>query len=815
MIRNYLKIAWRNLLKRKVFTAINILGLAIGVASCLTIGRYVTYELSYDRFHQKGDRIARIVLKAKIGDEIIEEATTPSPVASALVQDLPEVKSAARIRYVGEPKVTYKENSLRHGQFAFVDPDFFRIFTLPLLKGDTKTALEKPNSLIVTESQARRYFGNEDPIGKTLEIEGIGFYTTDGYMHNDGIYTVTGVMADLPKNSHFDYQLYASMSSNKGAAGQSWISGNYLTYVLLNTTSNLERLQDNLPEIVKKYMGEQLQQALGMSQEEFLSSGNRVGLYAEPLSAIHFSEVKSDHIKHGNSKTVYMFGAIALFMLVIACINFMNLSTAVARKRSREIGMRKVLGSKQRQLVFQFLAEALLASLAGTLIGLLLWALALPYFNNIANTEFKLLQIFSPSFLVVVGGLMVLVALMAGSYPAFFMSSFRPVTALKKRFVPSGSSAVRNALVVFQFIVSITLIIATLVVSNQMNYVLNKDVGYNREQMIVIRSAGHLGDDLKAFKEIVQQDARVLSASNSAFVPAGPSDQSINIVTTKHQIPQTLRTNTYHIDEAYIPTLGMEIVNGRNFSKDFGNERNNIIINQTAVKTFGFEGDPVGQTLSVSTDNKGGRQDLTIVGVVRDFHSRSLHEVIEPLIMDHNPYYGLIVRAQTQDIANLVQTIKTQWDALKSGETFEYAFLDELYQETYRKESNTKTILQFFAVLTILVACLGLFGLVTFTAEQRFKEIGVRKVLGSTVTQIVQLLAKDFLKWVVVALFIAFPLSYYLMNLWLEDFSYRIQIQWWVFLVAGLCTMAIAFVTISLKSIKAALMNPVKSLRTE
>ncbi|MEX0315485.1 MAG: ABC transporter permease [Allomuricauda sp.] len=815
MFKNYLKIAWRNALRQKTFFGINVMGLAIGIATCLTIGLYVAHELSYDNFHEKGDRIVRIVIKGKIGDEIIEEVPVPAPVALALVQDLSEVQKAARLRAIGEPKVTYNENSLRHGRFAFVDSDFFQIFTLPLLKGDVMTALKKPNSIILTQTQAKKYFGQDDPIGKTLEIEGVGFYTNDGYMQNDGLYTVTGLMADLPKNSHFNYQLFASMGSNKGAVSQSWVSGDYLTYLLLNQASSLERLQTNLPGIVKKYMGGQVQQALGMSYEEFLANGNKVGLYAEPLSTIHFSNIRNDNVKSANRKTVYIFGAIALFMLTIACINFMNLSTAAAGKRMREIGMRKVLGSNRSQLIFQFMAEAFVASTTATLIGLVLWALALPYFNTTADTDFELLQLFSPYFLIIVSGLVVFITLLAGSYPAFFMSSFKPVKALKNRFTSNGSSAIRNGLVVFQFAVSITLIIATLVVSGQMHYILNKDVGYDREQTIVIRSAGRLGNNLKAFKEAVQKDSRVVNVSTSAFVPAGPSDQGGTTVTTKHEIPQTLRTKVYHIDEAYIPTLGMKIVHGRNFSKEFGNETNNIIINQTAVRTFGIIGNPLGQTLTVATDNKGGRQDLTVVGVVKDFHSRSLHGLIEPLIMDYNPYYGLIIKSQTEDMASLVGTIKNEWDTFKSEESFEYAFLDELYQETYRKESNTGTILQFFALLTIFVACLGLFGLVTFTAEQRFKEIGIRKVLGSSVLQIVHMLSKDFLKRVLVAMLIAFPSGYYLMNQWLEDFSYRIQIHWWVFAIAGLTTIAIAFATISYKSVKAALMNPVKSLRTE
>jgi putative ABC transport system permease protein len=816
MIKNYFKIAWRSILKNKGLFAINVIGLSLGIATCLIIALFVIDELSYDRFNEKSDQIVRVILNAKIGDEIIKEAGIMPPVGETLVQELPEVTASTRILKLSDrTKVIYKGNTLRKGKMAMVDPNFFEVFTLPLIKGDAHTVLNSPNSVVLTREQAEAYFGNENPLNKTIDIKDIGVYGST-YTDLSGLYTVTGIIEKVPENSHFRFDLIASMEGNKDAANHSWLSGSYHSYLLLAKGTDVSRLESKLPAITEKYMGTQLETAMGMTFQNFLASGNKVGLYLQPLNKIHlYSDVTGEFEEGGDIDTVYMFAAIAVFMLLIACINFMNLSTAGASKRVKEIGMRKVLGSEKGQLIFQFLIESFLATLFAICIGVLLFAIGLPYFNQLANKGFTFGQIVTPRFVSAMVVLTLVISFLAGGYPAFFMSRFKPIQALKNRFTSGSSKGIRSSLVVFQFAISACLIIATIVVSQQMNYIQNKDVGYIREGLIVIRDAGLLGNNLNAFKDDLKKDPRVINITISAYVPAGPTDQSGTLVTSGKDETKRLRMKIYGVDEEYIPTLGMQLLEGRNFSRDFGNEEDHVIINQTAIKNFGLDGYPIGQTLLEATDTEGGRKTLKIIGVVKDFNARSLHEPIEPMMMKYNPYYGIILKAKTADMKDLIGSMEKQWNSYGSGESFGYAFLDELYNETYLKEQNMNTILRIFAFLTIFVACLGLFGLVTFTAQQRFKEIGIRKVLGSSIPQIVGMLAKDFIKLVVISMVIAFPVGYFFMNKWLEGFAYRITIAWWVYVLAAIITVLIAFATISYRSIKAALMNPVESLRSE
>jgi putative ABC transport system permease protein len=440
---------------------------------------------------------------------------------------------------------------------------------------------------------------------------------------------------------------------------------------------------------------------------------------------------------------------------------------------------------------------------------------AIPYFNQISGKTYSFQNLLTPEVLSSVVILTFFISFIAGAYPAFYMSGFKPLHALKNRFTSGSSKSIRSGLVVFQFAVSATLIIGTLVVGKQMQYIQNKDIGYDRKQLIVIRQAGLLGNNLEAFRNEIRKDSRVKSITMSAFVPAGPSDNYTSAISPIHDPGQRIRSKNFHIDEAYISTLGLKLLSGRNFSNQSNADNNDIIINQTAIKTFGLKANPIGQTILESVGGENKKEILTIIGVVKDFHARSLHEKIDPLIMKYKPQHGLIIKANSEDVTDLIKTIKSSWESFGTNEIFDYAFLDELYNETYQKEANMNSILRIFAILTIFVACLGLFGLVTFTTEQRFKEIGIRKVLGSSVPQIVGLLSKDFLKLIVVSFLIAFPLGYYVMDDWLQDFEYRTDLHWWVFAVAGVVTITIAFLTISYRSIQAALMNPVKSLKTE
>lgn len=807
MYKSYFKIGWRNLLKNKGLFAINISGLAIGIATCLLIMMFVADELSFDRYNKKADQIVRVVLKGKVNGEIIKEAVTAAPVAATLKNEFPEVLEATRLRRVGTPKIIYQNNIFRNSKVAFVDPNFFDVFTLPFIQGDAKTALLLPNSIVITKEQAEKYFGKEDPINKLLEFK-------DAKEQ----YKVTGVIEKVPANSHFHFDLFASMEGLAHSKEDKWLESNYFTYLVLAEGTDVKGFEAKMPAIIKKYMGPQVLQ-LGMTFEKFQESGNEIGLFIQPLTDIHLfsdSASTSELEPGGDINSIYIFGAVALFMLLIACINFMNLSTAGATKRSKEVGVKKVLGSQRNQLVHQFLIESFISTAVSMILGILIVTLSLSLFNQLSGKELEAAFLLNPKVLAVLLGLGIFISLLAGSYPAFFLSSIKPIAALKNRFSNGGKSkGIRSTLVVFQFVISATLILAIIVVSQQMSYIQDKNIGYNRDQRIVLRESYLLGKNENAFKNQLLTDPRIESVTMSAFIPAGPTDNNMTGVWVGDNKEDFRRTVIYGIDPSYIPTMGMQLVTGRNFLESSENENDKVIVNEAFVKAFSLEGNPLGQSINQRIDNEGGFSSLTIVGVIKDFHFRSLHEAIAPLMMLDNPYGGLIIKTKTAEMADLIESIQAKWQAFDVEEPFSYGLLDELYNETYLAEQNMGTILKIFGFLTILVACLGLFGLVTFTAEQRVKEIGVRKVLGADVFQIVSILSKDLMLLVVISFIIAFPLGFYLMDKWLQGFAYKIDIQWWVYIVAGVSTLAIALLTVSFKTVKAALANPVQSLRSE
>ena len=803
MIKNYFKIAWRSILKNKGIFAINIAGLAIGIASCLLILLFVVDELSYDTFHENADEIVRVVFKAKVNGEDMKEAVVMAPVAKALKSEFPEVKDATRLSRLNNPKLSLKNASYRDSRFAYVDPNFFEIFSLPIIKGNKENPLKEPHSIVITKQEAKKYFGNEDPIGQVLKLE-----------DEDKQFKVTAVIEKVPQNSHFHFDIFASTEAYLPAQSSSWMNSEFHTYLLLQKGTAPGNLEAKLPAVVEKYMGPQMKGEMGMTFSEF-KKDNEIGLFLQPLKDIH---LKSDFIastqleQGGDIKYIYIFSAVALFMLLIACINFTNLATAAASKRAKEVGIRKVLGSNKNQLIYQFLAESFIATFISMVLALMLFFLALPVFNDLAGKELPLNYLLQPVTLLILVCLIIVIGFFAGGYPAFFLSSFKPIAALKNKFSSSGESKnIRSGLVVFQFVISAGLILATLIVNQQMEYIQNKNLGYEKDQMLVLRESYLLGHKQDAFKNRIISDPRVEQVTQSAFVPAGPSDNSMSGVFLQQEFKR--RMFVYNVDEQYIPTMGMELVAGRNFSSKYGSDSSKAIINERAAEILGFQEDPLSKTFI--RDTHDGGQKLTVIGVVKDFHFKSLHQDIDPLIMLNNPYGGLIVRAKTADMSGLIKDLNSTWNSLNPREPFNYSILDDSYKQTYRSEQKMGSILSIFAFLTIFVACLGLFGLVTYTAEQRFKEIGIRKVLGSSIPQIVALLSKDFLKLVLISFMIAFPLCFYLMNKWLQEFAYRIEVGWPVFVLAALITFVIAFLTIAYKSIKAATANPVKSLRTE
>ena len=810
MIRNYFKLAFRNLWRNKVFTAINISGLALGIAICLVIMLFIKNEWSYDRYNEKADRIVRVVFKGSVQGQAMKEANVMPPTAQTLLNDYPEVEAAARIRTGGEATFSHGEKSFKEGNLAFADAGLFNVFTLPLVKGNPETALLEPNTVVISEALAQKYFGQEDPIGQLLEIK-----------TEQKAYKVTGVMKAIPVNAHFHFDLFLSMLSLPDQSSDSWMTSGYFTYLLLKPGIAWQKLEAKLPQVVEKYMGPQLHQSMGFTLAEFRKKGNNIGLYLQPLTDIHLRSnlmPMTEIEPPGDMRYVYIFGAVAIFMLLIACINFMNLSTASASKRAREVGIRKVLGSAKTDLVRQFLLESILLTAFAMLLGLVLVYLALPVFNHLTGKELSLGLTTNPWLIPSLLLFGLFVGVLAGSYPAFMLSSFNPVKVLKGRFTSGRASmGLRSGLVVFQFAVSIILIVGTVVVYKQLMYIQNKKLGYDRDQVIVLPETYRLGVNENAFRERLLQDPRVVNISTSGYLPAGPTFNNNFFVYAREQAEQ-IKTLRYDVDYNYIPTMSMQVIAGRNFSRNYGTDSTGAILNEAAVKALGWNmQNALGQTVTRS-HNKDGTDKVTyhVIGIVKDFHFRSLHEQISPLVMVLANYNGtMIVKAKTKDISGLLADMNKTWSDLKASAPLNYSFLDERFKETYEAEQKIALILGISAGLTIFVACLGLFGLATFTAEQRTKEIGVRKVLGATVTSIVALLSRDFLKLVLIANVLALPVAWWIMNRWLQEFAYRIDISWWVFVIAIFSAVLIALAAVSFHSIKAALTNPVRSLRGE
>lgn len=804
MFKNYFKTAWRNIKKNKLFSFINILGLALGIATCFIIMLYVQGELSYDGFNKKADNIARVVFHANLNGGKIDESVVMPPVAHAIKNDFPEVQDAVRILSFGTPKIIYKDKSFKDDQFAMVDPNIFSVFTLPMVEGDPATALTQPYSVVITEKTAEKYFGKEKAIGQTLI-----FTPTDNQP-----YKVTGVIKNMPENSHFHFDMLGSMTGWPESKSDSWLSGGYHTYLLLKPGADLKKVEAHFPGMVEKYMGPQIQKEMGLSLSEFRNKGNSLGFALQPLKDIHLnSNTTTEFEPGGNEMYVYIFGGVALFMLLVACINFINLSTAGASKRAKEVGVRKVIGSGRIQLIKQFLSESVLITFLALFIafGLVKWIL--PTFNSIAGKDLR----FDVKPAIAFAGLGLLVGIVAGLYPAFYLSSFKPIKVLKGKFVSGNKSmGLRSGLVVFQFFISVSLIIGTIVVYQQMKFIRNKDLGFNKEQLITIPNSWALGKNEQVYRQEMLRDPRIAGATMSWYKPAGPSNYNNALAYPQGNDHRVVGGVDFHVDETYIPVMGMQMLSGRNFSKEFTSDSLAIILNESAAKALGWNNTAaIGKTIIRQNSPRGNNIAYQVIGVVKNFNFRSLHEAISPLYMSLFPEGGLIFKVQTKDIPGLLATMKTRWESYKTEEPFTYNFMDDLFNKTYSTEEKTGQILNLFAMMTIFVGCLGLFGLVTFTAEQRTKEIGIRKVLGASTGQITQMLSKEFIKLVLIASLVAFPVSWYAMNKWLQSFAYRVNISWWIFVAAALAALCIALITVSFQAIKAALANPVKSLRTE
>jgi len=806
MFRNYIKIALRNLWKNKSFSAINIFGLAIGLATAVLIILYVVDELSYDHYNKKADQIYRVDSDIRFGGNDLHLAVNSDPMGYILKKDYPQVEEYTRVYASSGSKLIKKGSQFIEEQHvAHVDSTFFNVFTLPAIDGDSRTALNEPNTVVITASAAKKYFGSVNAVGKVLEA-------------GKTPYKVTAVIKDVPRNSHFHIDFFFSMDNVKYGWGN-YLSHNFQTYIVLKEGTDYKAFEKNFAAIIDRYVLPQAKDFMQIgSMDDFKKAGNKLEYSLTPLLDIH---LKSDRFPELGTNSdihyVYIFGAVALFVLLIACINFMNLSTARSANRAKEVGIRKVLGTERKTLILQFLVESTITVVIALLLAIGIATLVLPLFNNLAAKSLSIKDLLGVNILPFLIALPFIVGLLAGAYPALFLSRFRPITVLKGN-ASTGfrKSSFRSLLVVFQFTTSIVLILGTFIVYRQLNYIQTKNLGFNKGQVLIVNGTGALGKNVNAFKNEILALQGVQSGTLSGYLPVSSSGRNDNTFSPEAVMNSKNGVNMqrWAVDHDYIGTMGMQIIKGRNFSKEFGSDSSATLINEAAAKLFNFA-DPIGKKIYTHDDNNN-MVAYTVIGVVKNFHFESLRQNVGPLCMmlDRSTWLTSF-KVSTANIQGLIKQIETKWRAMAPDMPFSYRFLDDSFDEMYRAEQRVGTIAITFAILTIIIACLGLFGLVTYAAEQRVKEIGIRKVLGATLGNIVGMLSKDYLKLVLVAAIIAFPLSWYFMSKWLEDFAYRIHISWWNFLVAGCIALVIALITISFQAIKAALANPVKNLRTE
>jgi putative ABC transport system permease protein len=687
---------------------------------------------------------------------------------------------------------------------AYVDSTFFKVFTIPMIGGNPSTALREPNSIIIDETTAKKYFNSTNVVGKTL------------YVDNNTNCKITGVIKDIPKQSHFHFHFIRP----RGKDNDSWLSNNTYNYILVRPGVSQAEMQKDVDATINKYIGRDLEQQLHSSLKDLQRKGNHFIYHLMPLTDIHLHSNKQYEIEANVDGTyVYIFLIIAIFILLIACVNFMNLSTARSANRAKEVGRRKVVGSLRTNLIAQFLTESVLLSFFSLVLAILIAALLTPLFNQLADKHMSVTTLFSTWLFPVMIALVFVVGCVAGSYPAFYLSSFQPAQVLKGKIAKGfRSSWLRSLLVVFQFIISIALIIGTIVIYNQLNYIREKKLGYNRDQVLVVHNIYNLNNNRKLFRDQLLDIPGVVSATEGDMPTAGNFDNEGWFRDASFDATKAVVLNNFYVDEHYIPTLGMEMKEGRNFSKDFPTDSSGVILNEAALKVLGFQ-DPFKETLYRPDFHKDGSitpAAYHIVGIVKDFNFNSLHQAIAPLIIVLSDNYGsAAVRVNTKNINSVISSIQSKWNVMAPGQPFNYTFMDADFNNIYTAEQQTGKLFITFAVFAIFIGCLGLFGLVTYAAEQRIKEIGVRKVLGASVGGIVAMLSKDFVKLVLIASLFAFPLAWWGAHMWLQGFVYRTSISWWIFVVAGIVAISIALLTVSFQAIKAALTNPVKSLRTE
>ncbi len=802
MIKNYLKIAWRNSLRNKGYAAINIVGLGIGLACCLLIVLYIRDELSYDQYHANKDRIYRVVhgWKASDGADYHEQIWGNAPVGTALKSDFPEVQQV--VQFSGQVSILLKhdDKAFQEDRVFFMDSTAFDVFSWKLIAGDPKTALSTPYSAVLTERTARKYFGNENPIGKTLEGGATGGRAAPG------LYTVTAVMEDVPSNSHFSFDALMSMSSFRQSWPEvfdEWGYVDFYTYFTVPQGLDIAQLAPKISEFLKRHHA---------------SDDGNYSIRFEPLlDAYLHSKADRQPGVTGSVQNLYIFAIIGLFILCIACANFMNLATSRSMERAKEVGVRKVVGAGRQNLVGQFMSESLVMVLLAAVLALVTVFALLPLMEAFTGKQFTSAAVLGWHTLFIFALGTVLTGVVAASYPAFVLASFRPAAVLKGSFrsSPKGT-ALRKGMVVFQFGLSIALIGGTFVVFSQLNYLQHKNLGFQQEQMLVIdfNYDNKVTNSLEAIKNTFLKEKEVLSVSASRSVPVAYFPNAYTEVESPEGVMASLAPSLYEVDVDFIPHFGIEMAAGRPYSRDFpADTAHSLVINEAAAKLWGYQ-DPnaiIGKRFS-----QWGKEGQ-VIGVVKDFNYLSLHRSIEPLALRFEPTSSrfITLKVSTFALPQTIAKLDQLWAELAPHRPFLYSFLDESFSRQYAADFRFRRLFTVFSGLALFIACLGLLGLATYTAQQRTKEIGVRKVLGASISSIIRLFSFDFVKLVLIAIVVASPIAWWAMNKWLEDFAYRIAIQWWMFAVAGLTAVVIALLTVSWQAIRAAMANPVESLRTE
>jgi putative ABC transport system permease protein len=815
MIQTYFKIAWRNLKKNKAFAIINILGLSIGLACCMLIALYIHNELKYDRHYTNGDRIFQLGTTFIDQGEEERSATTSAPLGKMMQHEFPEIQSSTRILSLWRDDKTLIQVKDQNGTIRsfyeskgfLADSNFFSVVPFTFKEGQPDMALTQPNTIVINEVIAQKLFGNEPATGKIIQIR--------SSTHGDHDYTITGVFKTPLTPSHIDAQFFLSF---KGGNMDEFANDNpslannnmFYTYILLKKGVRAQQLDQKFDAFVKRNLSEELK-----------STGKQRKYTATPIADIHLSSLKGNVTAGGNWTTLFILGSIAVLTLLIACINFMNLSTASSAKRAAEVGVRKVLGAQKQSLLRQFLGESLIMAIVALFIASLLSYILLPAFREVSGTKLPLsIQAHGPLIIMFIL-LALLTGILAGIYPALYLSSFKPISVLKGKFSNSlAAVSIRKGLVVFQFVISIGLIVASVVIASQMKFMRSKDLGFAKEQQVVVPlRTGTAKANINAYKNELKNHPSIQNAGAAMAYPGISHPQDWLMYKQGNMMSQSKTVYINMVDDDFLKTLDVKLVAGRLFSDQFPTDTfSRFVVNEETIKQFGFASaeDAIGKWLAF--DWNGEQAQFTIVGVVKNFHFKDFHEAIQPIafrMYNDAGFNYLVAHTKDGNVKQSLAALENTWKKLIPNEPFEYSFLDQDFQRNYEAEERKASLIQYFTILAILISCLGLFGLAAYSAEQRTKEIGIRKVLGASVSNVVGLLSKDFLKLVTIAVVIASPIAWYVMNQWLQNFVYRTSISWMVFLFTAIVALGIAFLTISFQAIKTALSNPVKSLRTE